>query len=176
MYFLDFIFNFSKSLCVFLQHYAWLESCDQDISFDTKILGSLIVSPVLWVLSSRNTLSVTHSDTASYTPPRAFSTIPVGHNQTPLNTNLWNGFGRYSVYRCPPIYIHPHMDIATTRPNWPDTWHRTPDMWQMMGGEHPLILVGNGGGLKIWRKMVTHSLINQSISNRGVSRTQRAGV
>ena len=48
-----------------LQHYAWLESCDQDGSFDTKILGSLIVSPVLWVLSSRNTLSVTHSDTAS---------------------------------------------------------------------------------------------------------------
>ena len=27
--------------------------------------GSLIVSTVLWLLSSRNTLSVTHSDTAS---------------------------------------------------------------------------------------------------------------
>ena len=49
-----------------LQLYAWLESCDQDGSFGTQISGSLIFSPVLWVLSSRNTLSVTHSDTASY--------------------------------------------------------------------------------------------------------------
>ena len=49
-----------------LQHYAWLNSCDQDGSFGTKISGSLIVRPVLWVLSSRNTLSVTHSYTASY--------------------------------------------------------------------------------------------------------------
>ena len=51
-----------------LSLYAWLESCDQDGSFGTKISGSLIVSPVLWVLSSRNTLSVTYSDTASYGP------------------------------------------------------------------------------------------------------------
>ena len=49
-----------------LQHYAWLKSCDQDCSFGTKISGSLIISPVLWVLPSHNTLSVTHSDTASY--------------------------------------------------------------------------------------------------------------
>ena len=57
---------FFRHYLYFLQHYAWLESSDQDVSFDTNILGSLIVSSVLWVLSSHNTLSVTHSDTASY--------------------------------------------------------------------------------------------------------------
>ena len=62
----DVIFNFSKFYMVCLQSNAWLESCDRHGSFGTKISGSLIVSPVLWVLSSRNTLSVTHSDTASY--------------------------------------------------------------------------------------------------------------
>ena len=51
---------------VCLQPNAWLESYDHNGSFGTKISGSLIVSPVLWVLSSRNTLSVTHSNTASY--------------------------------------------------------------------------------------------------------------
>ena len=55
-----------KSCVIFLQHYAWLESYDRYGSFGTMIKGSLIVSPVLWLLSSRNTLSVTHSDTASY--------------------------------------------------------------------------------------------------------------
>ena len=40
---------------------AWLESYDRYGSFGTMISGSLIVSTVLWVLSSRNTLSVTHS-------------------------------------------------------------------------------------------------------------------
>ena len=48
------------------QPYAWLESYDRYGSFGTMIWGSLIVSPVLWLLSPRNTLSVTHSDTASY--------------------------------------------------------------------------------------------------------------
>ena len=60
-------FLISPKVYVFcLQHYAWLKSCDQDGSFGTKISESLIVNPVLWVLSSRNTLSVTHSYTASY--------------------------------------------------------------------------------------------------------------
>ena len=60
------IFNFSKKKNVFLlPPYAWLESYGPHGSFGTKISGSLIVSPVLWVLSSRNTLSVTHSYTAS---------------------------------------------------------------------------------------------------------------
>ena len=45
--------------------YAWPESYDRHGSFVTKISGWLIVSPVLWALSSRNTLSVTHSDTDS---------------------------------------------------------------------------------------------------------------
>ena len=58
--------SISRKCYVFcLQLFAWLESCDQDGSFVTKISGSLIINPVLWVLSSRNTLSVTHSDTAS---------------------------------------------------------------------------------------------------------------
>ena len=51
---------------VCLQPNTWLESYDRYGSFGTMIWGSLIVSPALWVLSSRNTLSVTHSDTASY--------------------------------------------------------------------------------------------------------------
>ena len=58
-------FIFPKWYVFCLQLYVWLESCDQVGSFGTKISGSLIVSPVLWVLSSRNTLYVTHSDTAS---------------------------------------------------------------------------------------------------------------
>ena len=62
----DVIFNFSNFFMVCLQSNAWLESYDRHGSFGTKISGSLIVSPVLWDLSSRNTLSVTHSDTASY--------------------------------------------------------------------------------------------------------------
>ena len=44
---------------------TWLKSYDRYGSFGTMIWGSLIVSPVLWFLSSRNTLSVTHSDPAS---------------------------------------------------------------------------------------------------------------
>ena len=51
---------------VCLKPNAWLESYDCYGSFDTMIWEPLIVSPVLWVLSSGNTLSVTHSDTASY--------------------------------------------------------------------------------------------------------------
>ena len=63
------IFNFSKLfVIVCYQPNAWLESYDRHGSFGTKISGALIVSPVLWVLSSRNILSITHSDTASYTP------------------------------------------------------------------------------------------------------------
>ena len=54
---------------VCLQPNAWLESYGRYGSFGTLIWGSLIVSPVLWLLSSRNTLSATHSDTASYTDP-----------------------------------------------------------------------------------------------------------
>ena len=51
---------------VCFQPNALLESYDRYGSFGTMVGGSLIVSPVLWFLSSRNTLSVTHSDTASY--------------------------------------------------------------------------------------------------------------
>ena len=50
-----------------LQPYSWLENFGHYGSFGTMILGSLIVSPVLWILSSRNTLYVTQSDKASYT-------------------------------------------------------------------------------------------------------------
>ena len=50
---------------VCLQHYSWLENYGCYGSFGTIILGSLIDSPVLWLLSSRNTLSVTHSDKPS---------------------------------------------------------------------------------------------------------------
>ena len=50
---------------VCLQLYSWLENYGRYGSFGTMILGSLIVSPVLWLLSSRNTLSVTHSDKVS---------------------------------------------------------------------------------------------------------------
>ena len=57
---------FSKIDVVCLQPYAWLESYDFYGSFSIMIWGSLIVSSVLWLLSWRNTLSVTHSDTASY--------------------------------------------------------------------------------------------------------------
>ena len=49
---------------VCLQPNAWLESYDRYGSFCTMIWGSLIVSPVLWFLSVRNTLSVTRWDTA----------------------------------------------------------------------------------------------------------------
>ena len=49
-----------------LQPYAWLESYDRYGSFGTMLWGSLIICPVVWLLSSRNTLSVTDSDTASY--------------------------------------------------------------------------------------------------------------
>ena len=56
----------SKCYVFCLQLYAWLESCAQGSSFGTKLSGSLIFSQVLWILSSRNTLSVTHLDTASY--------------------------------------------------------------------------------------------------------------
>ena len=48
-----------------LQHYAWLVTYERHTSVGTKLSGSLIVSPVLWVLSSHNTFSVTHSDKAS---------------------------------------------------------------------------------------------------------------
>ena len=51
---------------VCLQPYSWLENFSRYSSFGTMILGSLIVSPVLSLLSSRNTLSVTHSDIALY--------------------------------------------------------------------------------------------------------------
>ena len=64
--FLDVIINFSKLYMVCLQANTWLESYDHYGSFGTMICGSLIVSPVLWILSWGNTLSVTHSDTASY--------------------------------------------------------------------------------------------------------------
>ena len=69
-----FIFQTSSSISpnfhvVCLQPNAWLESYGRYGSFGTLIWGSLIVSPVLWLLSSRNTLSATHSDTASYTDP-----------------------------------------------------------------------------------------------------------
>ena len=50
---------------VCLQPNSCLESYDRYDSFDTMIWGSLIDSPVPWVLPSCNTLSVTHSDTAS---------------------------------------------------------------------------------------------------------------
>ena len=55
-----------KNYVFFLPPYAWLESYGRHGSFGTNISGSLSFSPVLWVLSSRNTLNVTHSDTASY--------------------------------------------------------------------------------------------------------------
>ena len=51
-----------------LPPYAWLESYGHHGSFGTNISGSLSFSPVLWVLSSRNTLNVTHSDTALFVP------------------------------------------------------------------------------------------------------------
>ena len=50
---------------VCLQPYAWLESYDRYGSFGTMLWGSLIVCPVEWLLSSRNTISVNHSDTTS---------------------------------------------------------------------------------------------------------------
>ena len=56
-----------KIIAVSIQHYAWLKSYGCNISFGTNISGSLFISPMLWVLSSRNTISVTHSDTALYT-------------------------------------------------------------------------------------------------------------
>ena len=61
------LFSISPNFHVFcLQPNALLESYDSYGSFGTMIGGSLIVSPVLWFLSSWNTLSVTHSDMASY--------------------------------------------------------------------------------------------------------------
>ena len=48
----------------FVPPYAWLESYGHHGSFGSNISGSLSFSPVLWVLSSCNTLNVTHSDTA----------------------------------------------------------------------------------------------------------------
>ena len=58
------IFNFSKLSFGLLQSNAWLESYDHYCLFGTMIWGALIVSPVLWFLSSRNTLLYSHSDTA----------------------------------------------------------------------------------------------------------------
>ena len=49
-----------------LQNSVWLESFDCHISFATSISGSLIVTTVLWLLSSGNILSVSHSDTTLY--------------------------------------------------------------------------------------------------------------
>ena len=57
---------------VCVQTYSWLENYGRYGSLGTKILGSLIVSPVLGLLSSRNTLSLTHSDKASYPTIRAW--------------------------------------------------------------------------------------------------------
>ena len=57
-----------KIYVFFLPPYAWLKSYGRHGSFGTNISGSLSFSPVLWVLSSRNTLNETHSDTASYIP------------------------------------------------------------------------------------------------------------
>ena len=45
-----------------LQPSDQLESYECHASFGTKMSRSLIASPVLWVLSSRNNISVTHSD------------------------------------------------------------------------------------------------------------------
>ena len=47
---------------VCLQPNSWLESYDRYGSFGTVFWGSLIVSPVIWFLSSGSTLSATHSD------------------------------------------------------------------------------------------------------------------
>ena len=52
----------------FLQFYAQLNAVDG--SFSNKISGLLIFGPVLQVLSSRKTHSVTHWDTASYPQAR----------------------------------------------------------------------------------------------------------
>ena len=54
------------NIMVCLKHYAWLESYKCPAYFGTKISWSLIVSPVLWLLSSHINISVTQSDTASY--------------------------------------------------------------------------------------------------------------
>ena len=54
-----------KIYLFFLSPYAWLECHRRYCSFGTNISGSLSFSPVLWVLSSCNTLFETHSDTAS---------------------------------------------------------------------------------------------------------------
>ena len=63
----DTIFNFSKKKYMFfLPPYAWLESYGRHCSLGTNISGSLSFIPVLWVLSSRNTLNVTHQDLALY--------------------------------------------------------------------------------------------------------------
>ena len=90
--------SISPTLYVFcLQLHAWLESCDQDGPFGTRISGSLIVSPVLWVLSLRNTLSVTHSDTASYVftsydfaNSRHYITLKLHHINISTYVSLWH--------------------------------------------------------------------------------------
>ena len=49
---------------------------------------------------------------STQTQPGALKIIPVCHNQTPKNTNLLGGFGRYSVYICCTVYIlHTEMSI-----------------------------------------------------------------
>ena len=55
-----------KNCVLFHQQYAWLESYGPDASFGTKISGSFVVIWLLLLFYSRNTPSVTHSDTASY--------------------------------------------------------------------------------------------------------------
>ena len=60
--YLQFLQNFHV---VCLQPNDWLESYDRYVSFGKIFWRLLIVNPMLWLLSSRNTLSVTLSDTAS---------------------------------------------------------------------------------------------------------------
>ena len=59
---------FSRHYLQFLQNFVWFAF---NFMLDWRAMTvtihlALIVSPVLWLLSSCNTLSVTHSDTASY--------------------------------------------------------------------------------------------------------------
>ena len=69
---------------------AWLNSYDRYGSFGTMIWGSLIVSPVLWVLSSHNTISVTHSDTALQCLVLSKKIYCILTNQHTINLNLWH--------------------------------------------------------------------------------------
>ena len=64
----------------FLPPYTWLESYGCHGLFGTNISGSLSFSPVLWALSSRNTLNVTHSNTASYVSKRKRGTHWIAPN------------------------------------------------------------------------------------------------